>query len=77
MKNLMNLPKKFCESRPGAGVNFTNILLKAFTHADPKSTKRHSIHQCLFVLLESAYKKVAIKMLVKLRPARVVSRRMS
>jgi len=35
---------------------------------DPKSTKRHSIHQCLFVLLESAYKKVAIKMLVKLTP---------
>jgi len=34
--------KMLMKSTPG--VNFTNILLKAFTHADPKSAKRQPTH---------------------------------
>jgi hypothetical protein len=40
-----------------AGVDFT----KPFTFADPKSAKRHSSHQCLFVLLGPAYVKAVHK----------------
>jgi len=37
----------------------TTCLCKAFTCADPKSTKRQSSHQCLFALLGSACLKAA------------------
>jgi hypothetical protein len=40
----------------------------AFTHADPKSTKRQLSHQCLFALLGPAHVKASCKMLVKLTP---------
>ncbi len=49
-------------------VNFTNILCAAFTRADPKSAKRHSSHQYLFVLLGSWHVKAYHKTLVKLTP---------
>jgi len=49
-------------------VNFTNIIHAASMHADPKSTKKQSSHQCLFSLLGSARKKSAQKMLMKLTP---------
>ncbi len=44
------------------------FLSEAFTFKDSKSTKRHSSHQCLFVLLGSACIKAAHKTLVKLTP---------
>ena len=43
------------------GVNFTNILRAAFTHADPKSPKKDSQLKQLFVLLGSAGVKAALK----------------
>ena len=46
-------------------VNFTNVLQAAFTQEDPKSAKRQSSRQCLFVLLGSLRAKAACKMLVK------------
>jgi len=39
------------------GVDFTNILLAAFSREDPKSAKRQSNHQCLFALFGSWHKK--------------------
>jgi len=36
------------------GINFTSILRKAFTHADPKSVKIQSGCQHLFGLLRAA-----------------------
>jgi len=47
------------------GVDFTNVLLAAFTAEDPKNTKRWSSHQYLFVLLESLGVKAACKTFVK------------
>jgi len=47
-------------------VNFTNILLEAFTCADPKTTKKNDSLTVFFVLLESAHVKASSKMLVKL-----------
>jgi len=41
-----------------------------FTSADPKSAKRHSSHQWLFMLLGSMSVKAACKMLIKLTPCR-------
>ncbi len=49
--------------RDQAGVNFINILLKAFTRSDLKSTKRLD---CIFALLVSVCVKASSKMLVKL-----------
>jgi len=43
-------------------------LLAAFPCTDPKSAKRQSCHQCLFVLLGSLRITAARKMLVKLTP---------
>jgi len=43
-------------------------LPEAFTFEDPKSAKRQSRHQCLFVLLGSAQVKADCKMLLKSTP---------
>ncbi len=48
--------------------NFTNILGAAFMHADHKSAKRESSHQCFFALLGSAHAKAERKALVKMTP---------
>ena len=40
--------------------------VQALTSLDPKSAKRQSSCQCLFVLLESSFAKAACKMLIKL-----------
>ncbi len=48
------------------GVDFTNILCKAFKSEDPKRVKIQSSCHFLFVLLWSLCAKVARKMLVKL-----------
>jgi len=54
---------------PDPGVDFTNILRKAYTHADPKSTKNTLKQSVLFALLGSARVKAWHKMLVKSAPA--------
>jgi len=51
------------------GIDFTNILRKAFTHEDHKSAKRVTT-DCIFALLGSAHVKAFRKMSVKLNPAR-------
>jgi len=43
------------------GLNFTNVLLKFFSHSDPKSTKRHWSLNCLFAILGSACLKAVLK----------------
>ncbi len=51
------------------GVNFTNILQTAFTHADPNSTKKYN--QVVSILLhfwEMCAKKLLLKSLMKLTP---------
>jgi len=60
------------------GVDFTNILFEAFTHADPKSAKKTDSLTCyvhlwdlldlLCALMGSARVKASRKMLVKLTP---------
>jgi len=47
------------------GVNFTNVLPKAFTRADHNITKKTVKSLVLYVLLESARKEAAYKTLVK------------
>jgi len=47
------------------GVDFTNILLAAYTRQDYKSTKHIVKPSVFFVLLGSALVKIAPKMLVK------------
>jgi len=49
-------------------VNFNNILLKAFTLADPKIAKKTFNLTVFFALLGSGCVKAAHKMLVKLTP---------
>ncbi len=51
-----------------SGIDFTDVLLAAFTHADPKSTKGQSSHQSPFGLQGSELEKAAHKMLTKLTP---------
>jgi len=51
-----------------SGVDFTNILRKAFTLADPKSAKRYWWLDCLFRLLGSAHIKAAHKHVGKIDP---------
>jgi len=48
------------------GINFTNILFKAFTLKDPKSAKKTDYLTVFFALLGSASVKASRKMLVKL-----------
>ncbi len=50
------------------GVNFMNILFKAFMCKNPKSAKRQSSFQCHFALLGSLRIKAACEMLVKSTP---------
>ncbi len=50
------------------GVNFSNILHAAFTHADPKSASNTFKPSVFFALLGSGRVKAARKMLVKLTP---------
>jgi len=52
------------------GVNFNNIFLAAFTHADHKSAKRQSSHQCCLALFGPTSIKATHKMLMKLTPSR-------
>jgi len=47
------------------GVNFTNIVLEAFAHRDPKSEKRTDDLTVIFALLGSAHVKASLKLLVK------------
>jgi len=49
-------------------VNFTNILLEAFTWADPKSAERTGDLTVFFTILGSVRVKAARKMLVKSTP---------
>ncbi len=51
-----------------SGVNLTNILRKAFTRANPKSTKMTVKSSILFALLGSTCLKASRKMLVNLTP---------
>ena len=53
---------------PLPGDNFTNILLKGFTLADPKSAEKSDRLTVFFALLVSVRIKAAQKMLVKLTP---------
>ena len=55
-----------------SGVNFTNILQAAFTHADPKSAKKTVKLSSFFALLGSACVKAAHRMLVKLTLAHLM-----
>ncbi len=48
------------------GVNFINVLQAAFTHTDPKSTKKTVKLSVYFVLLGSERTKAAHRMLMKL-----------
>ena len=50
------------------GVNFTNVLLAAFTNADPKSAIKLLNLTIFFALLGSSHVKAACRMLVKLNP---------
>jgi len=50
------------------GVNFINILLAAFTGADPKSAYKYSQAINLFALLGSARVKALCKMMVNSTP---------
>jgi len=50
------------------GVNFINILLKAFTHADPRSAKMTVNVSVFFALLGSVLAKAACGTLIKLIP---------
>ena len=52
------------------GVNFTNVLRAAFTHANLKSTKKTIRLSSFFALLGSGHVKAAHRMLVKLTPGR-------
>jgi len=47
------------------GVNFTNILSKAFTHADPKSTKYTAKSTVFFALLGLA---MLVKLILRVNP---------
>jgi len=47
------------------GIDFTNILYKAFTIADPKSTKKIDGLAVFIALLGFAHLKAGCKMLVK------------
>ncbi len=49
-------------------MDFTNILLEAFTRADPKSVKNTDDLTVFFALLESAQIKALGKTLLKLTP---------
>jgi len=51
-----------------SGVNFTNILCKAFTQADSKNAKKTDGLTVLFALLGSALVKTGLKELVKSTP---------
>ncbi len=52
------------------GVDFTNVLRKAFMSLDPKRANKTDSLTVFFALLESARVKASPKMLVKLTPAR-------
>ncbi len=52
------------------GVNFINILWRAFTPADPKSAKKTVKPSVFFVLFGSARAEAAHKVLVKSTPER-------
>jgi len=58
------MEKILIKSTP-AEVNFTNILLEAFTRADPKSAKKTYDLTVFFVLLGSAHIKALCKMFGK------------
>ncbi len=53
------------------GFDFTNILHKTFSGADPKSAKKTDGFTVFSALLGSDHKKIACKMLVKLTPGSI------
>jgi len=59
---------KLLRSRSDQGSIFTNVLRKAFMHADLKNSKQTDFLKVFFVLFESAHVKAAYKMLVKSTP---------
>ncbi len=61
----MHLNEKMFKCEPPSGSISPTYLHKAFTLADPKSIKRQTSHQCLYVLLGFERVKAARKMLVK------------
>ncbi len=48
------------------GVNFTDVLRKAFTRQDPKNAQNRFKWSVFYAPLGSAHAKIACKMLVKL-----------
>jgi hypothetical protein len=53
------------------GVNFTNVLRKAFMHVDPKSIKKIDNLTVFFTLLGSSSEKAERRTLMKLSPGNV------
>ncbi len=51
-----------------AWINFTNVSRATFVHEDPKSIKRHWLHDYLFALLGSASIKAAHKHVDEIEP---------
>jgi len=51
------------------GVNFTNIIWAAFTHADPQSAKKTVKLSVFFALSGSAHAKAGRKTMMKLTPS--------
>jgi len=52
----------------GPGANFINVLQAAFAQEDSKCAKRHSSHQCLFLILGPTSIKAVHKIRMKLTP---------
>ena len=64
--NLVNVGKRRVNQSPG--VNFTNVLRTALTHADPKSANKLLNLTVFFALLGFVGVKAAHRMLLKLTP---------
>ncbi len=66
VEKIDNLRKHQIPTRPG--VNFNNILLKAFTGADPKSARNTNSLTIFFALWEFVCLKSVCEILVKSTP---------
>lgn len=53
-----------------SGINFNNVLLAAFMLSDPKNVKIILIFNWIVTLLGSVWVRAALRMLIKLTPAR-------
>ncbi len=68
VKNLKIYVLQIKKNWQDPGLNFINVLCTAFTHVDPKCTKRRLSQQCHLALLGPMSVKAACKTLVKLTP---------